>query len=176
MKKIIINNDNSIDYDSKMVKARALLFNERGNIYICNMNGSYVLPGGTVEENENSIDTLVRELSEELGLKSCNPEELVQIDYYHEEFPKYKKEGFEKRLNSVYYYLVNINSNDIGKSDFTEYEILHNDKIEEYSISDVFQLLKLPSDNKWKQFTDKELSHVLEYYLSMNEIHKGMKN
>lgn len=167
MKKIIVNssNDNN-NFDSVIKKSRAIVINEKGNIYVCNMNGSYILPGGTVENNESPIITLRREINEELGIDIDNPSEIAEFYYYHNDFPKYKKEGYEKRLNIVFYYLVHINSNDIKESKFTDYEKSQNSVIEEYSLSDLFNMLDIPSNNKWKVFTDKELKSILEYILS----------
>ena len=48
----VINKSKIKNFDSYMEKARAIILNEKNEIYICNMNGSYQLPGGTIENNE----------------------------------------------------------------------------------------------------------------------------
>ena len=75
MDKLVVNESNINNYDSYMKKARAIVLNEKNEIYICNMNNTYLLPGGTVEDNESTFQTLIRELKEELGLAMViNPE------------------------------------------------------------------------------------------------------
>ena len=166
MKKIIVN-ENNIQYDTLFEKARAIVINEKNNIYVCNMNNTFVLPGGTLERNEISIMTIKRELKEELGIINCEPKELIEINYYHLNFPKYKTELFENRLNRVYYYLLKVNSMDIGLGQFTDYEKLQNIKIEEYSLDELREKIKINNDNKYSRFTNKELHIILEY---INEV------
>lgn len=160
--KIIINELNS-DYDTLFEKARALVFNEQNKIYVCNMNGTYMLPGGTVENNESPLITLKRELKEELGLIKYNLEELVEIDYYHHNFPKLKSDLYENRLNIVYYYFIKIHSNDLGTQMLTDYEKEQNIRIEEYSIEEIKEKIKFDNDNKYSNFTNKELQIILNY-------------
>lgn len=162
VKRIIIN-ENSIKADTVFLKARAIIFNERNHIYICNMNDSYILPGGTVEDNELPIDTLKRELYEELGITNCNLEPLVEIDYYHYNFPKFKSDLYENRLNKVWYYCANVNSKDLGDANFTEYENQQNIIIEEYNIDELLQKVMITRKNKYSKFTNKELAIVLNY-------------
>jgi len=166
METIIINEDN-IKPDNLMIKARAIVLNEKNKIYVCNMNDTYVLPGGTIEANELPINTLKRELEEELGLKEITPKELIEIDYYHANFPKYKSDLYENRLNRVYYYLVNINSTNLGIGRFTDYEKNSNIKIEEYDIDFLYKKLKITTNNKYSKFTNTELKIILDYYLNL---------
>lgn len=163
MNKIVINDDD-IKPDTVVKKARAIVLNEFNNIYICNMNGTYMLPGGTIEETELPIDALKRELNEELGLLNYSIQELVQIDYYHHNFPKYKSDLFENRLNQVYYYLVKINSNKIGITNFTNYEKEQNIEIEELKILEIYQKISQDSSNKYSKFTNREIKEILDYY------------
>ena len=163
MKKIIINEKN-IKYDTCLIKSRAIVFNKLGKIYVCNMNGTYILPGGTVENNETPLATLKRELKEELGIVDIKPKELIEIDYYHYKFPKYKTDLFENRLNKVYYYYVDVDVLNFDNSNLTDYEKEQNTKIEEYTIDELLEKIKIDINNKYSPFTNKELSIILEYY------------
>lgn len=165
MEEYIINETDDNTFDSKIEKARAIVIDENNMIYVCNMNGSYVLPGGTVEIGEEIDITIIRELEEELGIFNCNPIPFKKVYYYHEGFPKYQHNGFEKRLNIVNYYILNISSDMIGSTKFTDYEKKQNIKIELYTLEELSLLLQQSvSDNKWKIFTDKELSVILEIF------------
>lgn len=156
-------NDNSFSYDTLIEKARAIVINEKNKIYVCNMNGAYALPGGTVENNKSPLDALKRELKEELGIIECSPNYIVEIDYCHTNFPKYKSDLYENRLNRVFYYLVQINSNDLGNQAFTDYEKSQNIQIEECTIEEVKEKIKIDNDNKYSKFTNKELQVILDY-------------
>ena len=171
MDKLVVNESNINNYDSYMKKARAIVLNEKNEIYICNMNNTYLLPGGTVEDNESTFQTLIRELKEELGLNDFEDVyELINIEYYHDQFPKYKSDGFDKRLNSVFYYVVNVSSNDIGESHFTEYESIYNSKIEVIKLNEVEKLFQNPNvNNKWQKFNDLELKVIFEYFNDMRK-------
>lgn len=162
MEKTFIN-DNSFNYDTLFEKARAIVINEKNKIYVCNMNGNYALPGGTVENNELPLDTLKRELKEELGIIECTPNYIVEIDYCHTDFPKYQSDLYENRLNRVFYYLVQINSNDLGNQTLTEYEKSQNIQIEECTIEEIREKIKIDINNKYSKFTNKELQVILDY-------------
>lgn len=58
MKKLIINDSNNYSFNKEVKKARALIINEDNMIYVCNMNDSFLLPGGTVEKDENLMRLL----------------------------------------------------------------------------------------------------------------------
>lgn len=88
----IINNENLkiedvTDFGSK---ARAILLTNDNQILIANYGGNYLLPGGSVNNNENITDTIKRELSEELGL-IYNENELNFIGtiyHFQKNYPK----------------------------------------------------------------------------------------
>lgn len=164
MEKIIINNTSDDHYDMIRYKARAIIKDENNMIYVMNMNDSFNLPGGTFEKGENPDMTIKRELKEELGLVNISLEPFKVFYFYHDDFPSDDGKSFNKSLNIVYVYLLNINSKDIGKSTFTDYEIEHNDKVEKYTIAQIIDVLKLRNNNIWKPFTDKELTIILKEY------------
>ena len=90
--KLIINpyNLNTIDIDEYNTKARAILINNNNEILIGNYGGTYLLPGGSIDYNEDIINGLTRELKEETGI-DYKEEELISIchlDYYQKNYPK----------------------------------------------------------------------------------------
>lgn len=164
MEKVIINNTSNDLYDMVRYKARAIIQNEDGKIYVTNMNDSFNLPGGTFEEGENPDKTILRELKEELGLENIKPIPFKEFHFYHDDFPLDDGLSRNKSLNIVYVYLLNINSLDIGKSHFTEYEVEHNYRVECHKLEEIIELLKLRNDNIWKPYTDKELTIILKEF------------
>ena len=150
--------------DTYREKARAIVFNKENKIYVCNLKGNLILPGGSIEENELKEIAMKRELKEELGLISYDLKELITIEHFHENFPIYKSEVYENRLNKITYFLVEGNHEvDLSKVSYTDYEIDHNIKIEAYSIKELRYKLQISTGNKWKKFTNKELITVLDY-------------
>ena len=156
-------------YDTYMEKARAVIFNSENKLYVCNLNDSLILPGGGIKPEELPKEALKRELKEELGVTNFDIQELVTIDYKHVNFPKYKSEGFENRLNRVHYFLVTLNNQiDLTNNSFTNYELQHNIKIELYLLEELLEKANDFSDNKWKKFTDRELITIIEYITQNN--------
>lgn len=164
MEKVIINNTSNDSYDMVRYKARAIIRDENNNIYVTNMNDSFNLPGGTFEEGEDPDITIKRELKEELGLDNINPIPFKEFHFYHDNFPSDDGKSFNKSLNIVYIYLLDINTKDIGESHFTDYEIGLNYKVECHTLEEVIDLIKLRNNNIWKPYTDKELTIILKEY------------
>lgn len=162
MNKIVMNKSNDFSYDSRMIKARAILFDVNGRIIICNMNGSISLPGGTAFlDEETPLDTVNRELFEELGVEGLELDELVEIEYYHDNFPIYMREGFDRRLNVVYYYICKHPVDLVINSHLTDYEKENDMKIGFLSLDEIYNLINKSNSNKWKQFTDLEMMTIL---------------
>lgn len=166
MKYYMVNETGDGTYDVLMEKARAILIDNNHYIYVCNMEDNYLLPGGTVEKNEIPLDTIKRELEEELGLCDISLQEFACVSYYHDNFPKYKKEGFEKRLNKVTYYIGQLTSEVLIKSNLTDYEIRHKFKIEKYTLDELLVLINKANDNPWSSFANLELKYVLDLFQS----------
>jgi len=170
MKKLIVNNSNDYSFDKKVRKARALIINEDNMIYVCNMNDSFLLPGGTIEKDEKPDETIIRELKEELGIMITNPKPLFEISYYHSAFPQYNAQGYERRLNIVTYYIKRISKSETGNNNFTDYEKKNNIKIELLSLDD---LIKLCSDNnsknKYSKFNNIELLELIKKFIKKSE-------
>lgn len=104
----IYNTDNlSIkDIDEKTTRARAIIINFNKKILMCYSNGRnhYEFPGGHLENDENLIDGLKREVLEETGIEI---EEKNIIPFYSIKYYCKNYHGSGKnRLVEIYYFLV----------------------------------------------------------------------
>lgn len=88
----------------------ALIENKGRYLLEKNINTDFLnMPGGRVHCGENTYDTIVRELDEELGLKDIKPK-LIKIS---EQFFEFNNNKYHE-LNFVYYIKLN-NNNDLCK-------------------------------------------------------------
>ena len=100
--KLVINEQNlkNNDIEEYNTKARALLINKENYLLVVNYGGTYLLPGGSINDNENIEDCLIRELEEETGAK-YNIEELnylCNLDYFQKNYPKRNNETYNYTL------------------------------------------------------------------------------
>ena len=170
MATIIVNDKDDFYYNSRKRKARAIVLDENNNIYVCYMNGCYMLPGGGVEIDEHHYDTILRELYEELGIKDADVRYFMTVKYFHENYPKYNSKNTQTRLQILYYYICKVDSKLIGQSHLTDYETNHNMEIRKYRIEDLIEEMEKYNDNPYKKFADKETLFILDLYLKNLEI------
>jgi NTP pyrophosphohydrolases including oxidative damage repair enzymes len=70
---IIINNKSDKEVNSKRNSSYGILENELGQIAVVRHSGwGLIFPGGKIEENESSDDTIIRETLEEIGHEVSN--------------------------------------------------------------------------------------------------------
>ena len=126
---MVVQELNDIKYDSCVRKARVLVKDKEDKIILITIEGSYVLPGGTVENGEDSKIAAMRELEEEVGLYLKDCDYLTTITHYHENFPCLKEDKIGKRLNIVDYFYADLDEDLLGESHPTDYEREHDMKI-----------------------------------------------
>ena len=131
-KKINIDNDDIIRYTTRI---KVLLINDENEILVGNSFNCYQFIGGHLEDGENLIDCLNREVLEEVGIelniKEANP--FLIIDRYYDD-----KNNIEKKVCCKYYYYViktNLKPNN-ELTNYTEEEKEGNFKYEYINIDD----------------------------------------
>lgn len=142
MKEVFINPDNlkKEDIDETVIRAKALVINDKKEIILGFYFGTYQFPGGHVDNNENIVDCLKREVKEEVGIevKEENPEPFASLTYYVKNY----REDSINRENKIYYFLVETNDEpDLSKTDYDEFETIGEFEIVKVHIDAIEQLL-----------------------------------
>ncbi len=166
--KLIINKDNleKKDIKTKIHKVRAIIYSKKGKIYITNMDNSYNLPGGHVENKEDIKDALKRELEEELGIKVLKKEMnyIGNYIFYHKDFPGEK--GKVNRENNVdLFYILEPKEINLEHIKLTNYEKHYHFQLMECSVEEILKLLQEKNANEYKNFTDIELKICIEEFI-----------
>ncbi len=120
MKTIFINEDNMTDDDIKETETRvkAILINDNNEILMGYSYDTYQFIGGHVENNEDLVKSLNREIIEEAGI-DLHLSNIEPIALYI----KYKKEGSKKLL--IYYYVIHTNLKpNLFNTNYTEDEVI----------------------------------------------------
>lgn len=164
---ITFNEENLIsnEIDEYNSKVRAILINEENKILVCNYGKVYLLPGGSVDQNEELNDAITRELKEELGTE-YKPEELdcfLIMNYYQRNYPK--RDGTVlNRLIKSYYYIGRLKPIIKDNQHLTEKEKKGNFKLELINLEDLeIVILNNNNNNPRNIYFQKELLTVFEY-------------
>lgn len=148
MKVITYNDDNlSIeDIEDKITKARAVMINDNGQIYISLYSGTYLFPGGKIEAFENISQGAQREVKEETGIELdlSNQEPFLLVQQFIKKYPKRDTTNdLSNRLNETYYYLVHTNKDiDSAKMELMENELSNNFHTIQAGADEILLLLK----------------------------------
>lgn len=143
MEQIIVNKDCIQEKEiTEIVKrVKAIIINSKNEILLGYSHNDYQFLGGHVEDGENLIETLNREISEESGI-SLNLDGAFPIilrKAYYKDYPQIGK----NRKNEIYYYIIKtdkvpnlelINLTDDEKDGNFKLEYIKLDDIEEVII------------------------------------------
>jgi 8-oxo-dGTP pyrophosphatase MutT (NUDIX family) len=116
----------------------ALVFSKNDKLLMCKKpatsKGVYVdcwqIPGGGVDEGENKLQALIREMKEEIGI-NISETKIIPVDYkYNGESKKTLKETGERvfvkmDFNAYKVFILDMNSNEINiklNDEFSEYK------------------------------------------------------
>jgi len=171
MKEILINNDNlSIDdIDEVVTRTKALIINDSNEIMLGYSSGVYQFPGGHLEDGEELIDCLIREVKEETGieLKNKNLTPFEKITYYSR---NYRNSG-KNRENDIYYFIVKTNEEyNLDNTSYDEGEKERGYTIKKIALSDVKDILiKSIPDNPINKIVVEEMIEVLNEYNNIKD-------
>ena len=123
MKEIVTNKYNLTEEDMTEVvkRVKILLVNSNDEILLGYSHHNYQFPGGHVEENEELIDTVNREILEETGmdLKLKDLEPFARNLGYYKDWP----EECKNRKIEIYYYEVKTDEKpNLDNTSYTESE------------------------------------------------------
>ncbi len=173
MKEIFINPDNlqKEDINETVTRAKALIVNDKQEVILGFYFGTYQFPGGHVDEDENIIDCLKREVLEEVGLevKEENPKPFASITYYVKNY----RDDSINRENIMYYYLIKTNEEpDLSKTHYDEFEKIGEFEIAKVHLNDIEELLKnsIPLNPVNEVIVEEMLEIINLYKHSINMI------
>ena len=144
MKKIITNDYNLKEEDmTEIVKrVKLVIINSNNEILLGYSHNEYQLPGGHVEENEELIDAINRELKEDTGIEL----NIKQIDPfactlgYYKDWPEIGK----NRKIEIYYYEIKTDKKpNLDNTEYTKSELDGN-----------FELRYIPIDKVEEEFIE----------------------
>ena len=143
MKEIIYNynNLNEFDINRVVIRTKAIMENNDGEILLCYSNNNYHLPGGHLDEGETLEECLVREIKEETGI--VIPKEkrdpFLVITYMNKDYPSL---GINTK-SIVNYYVVKEEINpDYNFTNLTEEEKNHDFKLIYINKNEVLEVLE----------------------------------
>lgn len=144
------------------VAARAILSNQDGLyavMYASKFN-LYSLPGGGVEENEEIVEAIKREILEETGFQCSIVSELgiVYENRFHSDFTQYS-----------YYYIAKT-IGEVQETDLDVGEIIDGTRVEWYPLTEVVRLITTQIlETNQQKFIQAKDRVALQTYLSKEE-------
>lgn len=166
MKEFITNDYNLKEEDvTEVVKrVKLLIINDKDEVLLGYSHNDYQFPGGHVEDGEDFVDTINRELEEETGMvlniKEIEP--FACLIGYYKDWPSTGK----NRKIEIYYYEIRTNElPNLDNTNYTESELEGNFELRYIPLDKVEDELK---DNALK-YGDKysithEMLRVFDYY------------
>ena len=142
MEQIIVNKDCIQEKEiTEIVKrVKAIIINSKNEILLGYSHNDYQFLGGHVEDGENLIETLNREISEESGI-SLNLDGAFPIilrKAYYKDYPQIGK----NRKNEIYYYIIKTDKvPNLELTNLTDDEKEGNFKLEYIKLDDIEEVI-----------------------------------
>ncbi len=169
---IVSNKDHLNDSDMTEVVGRVkiLLINSKKEILLGYSHHEYQFPGGHVEDNEQLIDTVKRELQEEVGLSLdiSNIRPFARKLGYYKDWPV---KGKNRKIEIYYYEIKTDERPKLENTSYTEHELDGNFELRYIPLDTIEEELK----NNVLEFGDdhgiaKEMLELISIY--KNQINK----
>lgn len=168
MKEIIINNDNLREEDmTELVqRVKIMLINSKDEILLGYSHNNYQFPGGHVEEGEDLINTVNREIQEETGMElhltESDAKPFAKNIGYYKDWPEVGK----NRKIEIYYYEVKCDEKpNLDNTNYTDNEKDGGFKLEYIPLDNIEKVLEDNANTYGdKHGIAKEMLELLKYY------------
>ncbi|MBP3765576.1 MAG: NUDIX domain-containing protein [Bacilli bacterium] len=166
METIVLNDNNLLDKDIDIfeTKSRAII-SVNNKILVCDYNDVCILPGGKIENGEDEVTGLRRELKEEIGIDYTNKElkPLFKLIYYQSNYPT--RDGkIKNRCIKTSYYITKYKGIDLNNINRSEEELKSNFELKLMSIDELYDRMNLKNNNPRNKFFNKEMHTLLKKY------------
>ncbi|WP_456278667.1 NUDIX domain-containing protein [Bacillus sp. AK128] len=98
---------------------RAIILHDHKILLIQSNKGDYKFPGGGLEDNENHLDALIREVSEETGYINCEVKKKIGT-YIERKLDEYETDTLFQM--SSYYYICQLTNKEKVEQQLDDYE------------------------------------------------------
>ena len=171
MEKIITNDYNLKEEDMTELVKRVKLFliNSNNEILLGYSNYEYQCPGGHVEENEDLIHAINREIREETGIelniKEADPF-ACSIGYYKD----WPEEGKNRKIEIYYYEIKTDEKPNLDNTEYTKNELKGNFELRYVPLENVENEF-IENSNKYgdKHGITKEMLKVFKVYKTLTK-------
>ena len=170
MKTIIENKYNLKEEDMTEVVKRVKLFliNSNNDMLMSYSNNEYHCPGGHVEENEDLIEAINREIREEtgieLGIKEIEPFACT-LGYYKD----WPEEGKNRKIEIYYYEIKTDEKPNLDNTEYTEHELKNNFELRYIPLANIEnELIENAKKYEDKHGIAKEMLKIIEIYKNTN--------
>lgn len=166
MKEIVINENNlkEEEINEEVTRVKAIIVNDKNEILLACCDNEYQFPGGHLDDGEECIPGLIREVKEETGMET-NAEDyecLMTIKNYVKNY----RETNKKRCNKMIYYVLKKNYDiNLENACFSDYEKKGGFRLELVPLDNVEEvLIKNSSHHDFAKIIAEEMLQVLKEY------------